>query len=130
MRVDEVRDLFIFDGLSDEQLGALLAAAEAVPFVANEILFSEGQPADSWWVLLDGQVELVRKAGRDEAVVMMTMERPGVWAGGFKAWDDAGSYLATGRGATSGRMLRIASSDLGDFTRTWFPFSVHQIQGF
>ena len=33
---------------------------------------------------------------------MMTMDRPGVWAGGFQAWDDASSYLATGRGASSG----------------------------
>jgi signal transduction histidine kinase len=130
MRVEEVRDLFLFDGLTDEQLGTLLAAGEEVRFAEGDLLFREGEPAESWWVLLEGFVELVRKAGRDEAVVMMTMERPGVWAGGFKAWDDASSYLATGRGAIAGRMLRIPSSVLGDLMREWFPFSVHQIQGF
>ena len=94
-------------------------------------LFHEGDPADFWWVLLDGRVELVRRAGREEAVVMMTMDRPGVWAGGFHAWDDESSYLATGRGASSGRdvpgaVARRSASSRGP----WFPFGVHLIEGF
>jgi signal transduction histidine kinase len=130
MQVDELRELFIFEGLSDEQLGVLLAAGNEVRFDDGTVLFREGEPADSWWVLLDGRVDLVRRAGREEAVVMRTMDRAGVWAGGFRAWDEESSYLATGRGAGSGRMLRLPSSALGELARAWFPFGVHLIEGF
>ena len=94
------------------------------------MLFVEGEPADRWWVLLSGRVELVRRAGRRDAVVMMKMERPGLWAGGFQAWNPQSSYLATAHGASAGTMLRLPSSALGDLVRSWFPFSVHLIEGF
>ena len=94
------------------------------------MLFVEGEPADRWWVLLSGRVELVRRAGRRDAVVMLTWERPGVWAGGFRAWNPESSYLATGRGASAGSMLRLPSSALGELARSWFPFGVHLIEGF
>ncbi len=130
MDVAALRDLFLFAGVSDDQLAELLAAGEVVAFDEGTELFREGDPAEFWWVLLDGRVDLVRRAGRAEAVVMLTMERPGVWAGGFMAWDQSSSYLATGRGASAGRMLRVPSPALGDLARSWFPFGVHLIEGF
>ncbi len=130
MDLDDLRPLFLFDGVSDEQLAGLVAAGDEVAFAGGDELFHEGTPADHWWVLLDGRVELLRAAGREEPVVLRTMERPGVWAGGFRAWDDSSSYLATGRGASAGRMLRVPSEALGDLARAWVPFGVHLIEGF
>ena len=60
-------------------------------------LFHEGEHADFWWVLVDGAIDLVRHVGREETVVGR-MDVPGRWAGGFRAWDEHGVYLATGRG--------------------------------
>jgi signal transduction histidine kinase len=130
MDVAELRRLFIFEGVGEDQLGDLLAVADEVPFAAEQELFREGEPADHWWVLLEGRVQLVRQAGREQAVVMLTMERPGVWAGGFRAWNAESSYLATGRGAEAGRMMRVPSAELGRLARSWFPFGVHLIEGF
>jgi signal transduction histidine kinase len=130
MDAQELGGLFLLDGLTDEQLRELADAAEVVDFADGQELFREGDLAAFWWVLLDGRVQLVRRAGRDEAVVMMTMERPGTWAGGFQAWDDASTYLATARGVSPGRMLRIPSDAFGRFARSWFPFGVHLIVGF
>jgi signal transduction histidine kinase len=130
MNVADLRGLFLFDGLTDAQLTELIAAGDEVEFAEGDELFHEGAPADFWWVLLDGRVELVRQAGREAPIVMMTMERPGVWAGGFHAWDASSSYLATGRGAGTGRMLRVPSPALGELARAWFPFGVHLIEGF
>ena len=130
MHIDDLRDLFVLEGLNDDQLRELVAVAEEVPFDQGQELFHEGEPADSWWVLLDGRVDLVRRAGREEPVVLMTMDRPGVWAGGFRAWNDASNVLATGRGASSGRMLRVPSVALGELARAWFPFGVHIIEGY
>ncbi len=130
MQLDDLRPLFIFDGVSDDELRLLLEAGEEVPFHEGMELFREGTPADWWWVLVDGMVDLVRQAGREEPVVMRTMDRPGLWAGGFRAWDQTSSYLATGRGASDGRMFRVPSTALGDLARAWFPFGVHLIEGF
>jgi signal transduction histidine kinase len=130
MDVAELRGLFLFDALTDEQLAALLAAGEEVRFGAGQELFHESAPAESWWVLVEGRVDLVRQAGREEPVVLLTADRPGVWAGGFRAWDANSGYLATARGASAGRMLRVPSAALGELARSWFPFAVHLIEGF
>ena len=130
MKIEDLRRLFLFEGLTDDQLAELLAVAEDRPFVAGEELFYEGDPSECWWVLLEGKVEMVRRAGREEAVVLMTMDRPGVWAGGFQAWDHESGYLATARGATDGRLLRVPAEVLGELATRWFPFGVHLIKGF
>ena len=129
MELDDLRDLFLFDGLNDDQLQELIAAGEEVHFSEGELLFHQGEPADFWWVLLEGRVNLARRAGREESVVN-TMDRPGVWAGGFRAWADSAGYLTTGRAQSPGRMLRVPAAALGALARAWFPFGVHLIEGF
>lgn len=129
MRVDDLRSIYLFDGLSAEQLLELIAVGDEVPFDEGQELFREGDPADFWWVLLDGRVNLVRRTGHEESVVSV-LERPGVWAGGFRAWTDVAGYLATGRGASSGRIFRVPAASLAALARAWFPFGVHLINGF
>jgi signal transduction histidine kinase len=129
MQIQELRSLFVFEGLSDEQLAQLGAASTTVSFGNGDILFREGDPADFWWVLLDGHVELLRRSEHEESVVSV-MDRPGLWSGGFRAWTDSAGYLATGRASGSGRMLQVPAAALGELVRTWFPFGVHLIAGF
>ena len=112
MLVDELRPIFLFDGLTDAQLADLARGRRGGRVRGGEELFQEGDPADFWWVLLDGRVQIVRRAGRTEPVVMTTMERPGQWAGGFQAWAEA-SYLATGRGEDAGHVFRVPAAELG-----------------
>ena len=128
MGVQDLRAVALFDGLTDGQLGELAAAGSEVGFAAGEELFVEGRPAEAWWVLLDGSVSLVRRVGHDETV-LAEMRSPGQWAGGFRAWDPHGVYLATGRGAVPGRMLRVPATALRALADAWFPFGVHLIQG-
>ena len=128
IRLDEVREFPLFQGLSDAQVQALLDGGEEVPVVPGETLFREGDVAAYWWVLVDGTVELVRHSGRDETVVGR-IDVPGRWAGGFAAWDQHGVYLATGRGGTPGRMLRVPAEVLRSQMEEWFPLAVHLISG-
>jgi signal transduction histidine kinase len=79
-------------------------------------------------VLLDGKVELLRRAGREVSVVNV-MERPGVWAGGFRAWNDAAGYMATARATTPGRMFRVPAQAFGEWARSAFPLGAHIISG-
>ncbi|MGO4256021.1 sensor histidine kinase [Marmoricola sp. RAF53] len=128
MDLADVRAIPLFDGLTDEQVGQLLELGEPVEIVPGAELFHEGEHADFWWVLVDGKVELVRHVGNED-VVVGAMDQPGRWAGGFQAWDAQGVYLATGRGALPGRLLRLPAEALRDRFTAWFPFGVHLVQG-
>jgi len=126
--IELLRSLPLFDGLSDDQLRELLAAGEVRSFGPGDVLFREARPADDWWVLLDGTIELIRHVGHEDTV-LGAMSSPGQWAGGFRAWDQHGIYLGTSRPTTTGRILRIPAARLGDLANSWFPFGVHLIKG-
>jgi signal transduction histidine kinase len=126
-RVEELRPLGLFDGLTDDQLSDLLADGEERAFATGEELFREGEPAEYWWVLVEGRVDLVRHI-RSERTVLGAME-PGTWAGGFRAWDEHGAYLASGQAATPGRIVRITAPALRGWSRRWFTFGEHLIEG-
>ena len=128
IHADDLRELDLFHGLSDDQLLDLIAMGEEVGFGAGEELFREGEPADFWWVLVDGSINLVRHVGREETL-LGAMDAPGRWAGGFRAWDDHGVYLATGRASADGRVLRVPAAALKAWTSAWFPFGGHLIEG-
>ena len=128
MRVDELRALALFGGLTDQQLAELVEGSAEVSVQPGAELFREGEHADFWWVLLDGVIDLVRQTGPEETVVAK-MEIPGQWAGGFRAWDDQGVYLATGRGATVGRILQVPAEVLRERFKAWNPLGGHLIEG-
>jgi signal transduction histidine kinase len=128
MRVADLRSLSIFDGLTDDQLAELIEGGIEVRVEPGVDLFHEGEHADFWWVLVDGAIDLVRHVGREETVVGR-MHTPGRWAGGFRAWDEHGVYLATGRGVAAGRVLRVPAEVLRERSNAWFPFGGHLIEG-
>jgi signal transduction histidine kinase len=128
MRTAELRSLAIFDGLTDDQLAELAEGGTEVRAEPGTELFCEGQPADFWWVLLDGGIDLIRRIGR-EAVVVGKMDVPGRWAGGFRAWDEHGVYLATGLVTTGTRVLRVPAEVLRERVSAWFPLGMHLIEG-
>jgi signal transduction histidine kinase len=127
-QLDELRSISLFSGLTDQQLSEFVAGSSEVVIHPGLELFREGEHADFWWVLLDGVVELSRHVGGEETVVAR-MDVPGRWAGGFRAWDDQGVYLATGRAATTGRVLRVPAEVLRERMAAWFPLGGHLIEG-
>ena len=128
MRAADLRAISLFDGLTDNQLAELAEGGTEVRIEPGAELFHEGEQADFWWVLVDGAVDLLRHIGREDTVVGR-MDEPGRWAGGFRAWDEHGVYLATGRGAVAGRLLRVPAEVLRDRIHAWFPLGQHLIQG-
>ena len=127
MRIDELRELAIFEKVSDERLEQLLEVGRTIEIEPGLQLFTEGDPADDWWVLVEGAVDLYRTVGREEARVGQML--PGRWAGGFRAWDEDGVYLATGRGVDFGRLLKVPAADLRDLIEEWLPLAVHLVRG-
>jgi signal transduction histidine kinase len=128
MRVEDLRPLAIFEGVSDERLAQLVAVGDEVTVAPGDEVFHEGAPAESWWVLLEGAVALFRTVGREETQVGR-LDVPGRWAGGFQAWDEHGVYLASGRVLEAGRMLRVPAAELRGLMEQWLPLAVHLIRG-
>jgi signal transduction histidine kinase len=128
MKAQDLRGLALFAGLTDEQLGELIDSSTEVPIEPGEVLFHEGEPADYWWVLVDGAIALHRQIGREDTV-MGKIDVPGRWAGGFRAWDEHGVYLASGRGIAEGRVLRVPADVLRERVDAWFPLGGHLIKG-
>ncbi len=125
---DELRAVPILDAFTDEQVADMAAAGTEETYAAGDRIFHEGRPAEDWWVLLDGRIDLIRRIGHEEAV-MATMENAGQWAGGFKAWDDNGVYMGSARVMAETRVFRLPAPELGRFGETWFPFAVHLLRG-
>lgn len=128
MRAEDLRALDLFDGLGAEQLAELIESGREVPFAVGDVLWTEGGHADSWWLLVDGAVDLLRRTSTEDMRVGR-MDAPGKWAGGFRAWVESGIYLATGVGAEPGRMLEVPAVALRELTDRWFPFGGHLIRG-
>ena len=127
--VEELASLPLLAGLSHAQLAELAAAGEEVLLVPGDVAFRGGQPAEHWWLLLDGTLELVRRVGHEDTVVG-TMQTPGQWAGGFRAWDPNGVYMATGQVVAPSRLLQVPAEQLAAMSQSWFAFGVHMIKGF
>ena len=128
MRAEDLRGIPLFAGLTDAQLDELIDGSTEVTIELGADLFHEGEPADFWWVLVDGVIALHRKIGREDTV-MGKMDVPGRWAGGFRAWDEHGVYLASGRGLAEGRVLRVPTDVLRERIDAWFPLAGHLIKG-
>ena len=129
MDVEELRGIELFTGLTDDQLaeladrwrrGALRARRRAVHRGrARRRVVGAARRGRSTWS--------ARSAARTSWSPGWTC--PGRWAGGFRAWDDNGIYLATGRGATPGRVLRLDAPRLRELVNHWFPLAGHLIGG-
>ncbi len=124
----ELRSLALFEKVTEDELEGLLALGGEVVFGSGDELWVQGGPAECWWVVIEGRIDLVRLAGHEETLVG-AMAQPGQWAGGFTAWDEHAVYLANGRAASDGRALRVSSTDLKAWTSALDPFGAHLIEG-
>jgi signal transduction histidine kinase len=125
----DLSTLSVLNGMSTAQLEKLAALGTEVRFEAGDVLFREGDPAEYWWLFLDGEIDAIRRVGHEE-VVAGTMGEPGQWAGGFLAWTDDAGYMATARATKAGRFFRVPSRDLADFVRGELPLAAHLCAGF
>jgi signal transduction histidine kinase len=128
MELHDLRRIGLFDGSDDDQLSTLLSVGTEVAFDCDDVIFQENHPAEFWWVLLHGSIDLLRHVGHEETKLGV-MDVPGRWAGGFRAWDEHGAYLATGRASTAGCVLRVAAEDLRMLWAARFPLGLYLIEG-
>src|ERR1700749_4313676 len=80
----ELRTLFLFEKLTDEQLDRLCAEGH-VEIIEPGPVFAEGDPARNLYVLIEGSLVTSRRVGGDDVEVARTSQR-GVYTGAFMAY--------------------------------------------
>ncbi len=130
MLAEELRQTFLFAQLTESQLAELAAAGSVAHPQAGDILWHEGEPADSFWMLLEGELEFNQHAP-GQKVTLMTINRRGVWVGGFRAFGEGpgSTYRATGRALQTSRVFQLPSPELGRLISEWFPMGKHLLDG-
>ena len=128
---DELRTLFLFESLADDQL-EWLAREGYLLDVEEGIVFAEGDPAACCYVLLDGEVRLCKLSHGEELEVNRTSQR-GVYAGAFTAFlgaDERMGYTVTMRVTQPSRFFVVDANTMATMVNQWFPMAVHLIEGF
>lgn len=129
---EALRELFLFEKLSDEQLAWLAERGEVRSYPAGAVVHRSGHPATHLFVLLEGTLSLSIRAGGSEVEVNRTDHR-GSYSGAFFAYLDmpgAHTYRGTLRAVTPCRFWLLPAADFGWAVRTWSPMATHLLQGF
>lgn len=129
--VEELRTLFLFEGMTPEQLAEVTASSEVRTYPAGSTVYRAGEPSNALWVLLDGTLRLVRHADGEEVVVNETDYR-GSYAGAVRAFATsagAAAYPTSLHAVTDCRFLRYGADDFAAFVQKWFPMAVHLFDG-
>jgi signal transduction histidine kinase len=127
---DELRTLFLFEKLTDDQSDWLCRRGRVEEFTAGPV-YAEGDPADRFYVLLGGTVVLSRRVGDDDVEVSRT-STPGAYAGAWQAYlGDRFPQLYTNsmRVTEASRFFVIDASVFAELVNEWFPMAVHLLEG-
>jgi signal transduction histidine kinase len=125
----ELRTLFLFEKLSDEQL-AYLCREGHVEQAEPGPVYTEGDPAENFYVMLEGTVVLSRRVGADDVEVTRASDR-GVYAGAFTAYIDREPqvYNNSMRATEPSRFFVLSAGTFAQLMREWFPMPVHLLEG-
>jgi signal transduction histidine kinase len=129
-RADELRTLFLFEGLTTEQLAWLCREGHVEQYEAG-LIFAEGEPGDWCYVLLDGVLVLSRKVGGEDVEVVRSSQR-GSYAGAFQAFlgDQVPQvYTATLTVPEPSRLFVLSAAKYAQMIHQWFPMAQHLLEG-
>jgi len=127
---DELRSLFLFEKLTDEQLHWLCGHGQVQLFEPGPV-FTEGEPATCFYVLIEGKLVLSRRVADDDVEINRTSFR-GAYAGAMTAYMGEWmpqNYTASMRVVEPSRFYVIDSASFADLMRDWFPMAVHLLEG-
>lgn len=110
---DVVRQAPLFAALDDEAAAALKATMTRRDIARGEVLFSEGDPGDRLYIIIEGKIKLGRASG-DGRENLLAILGPGEMFGELSLFDP-GPRNATATAVADTSLLGVGSDDLA----TW-----------
>jgi len=100
----------LFPTLSQEQIDWLTEHGDEITLDSGTVLFAQGAPAEQFYVVLEGEVQITKQTGLSET--LLTIHRPGQFTGELSLLTAGAQHIATGRTTTDVRLLRISVDHL------------------
>ena len=128
---DQLRELFLFADLTDEQLAWVSEHSDIVEVPAGQDIVVEGEPAGCFYVLLTGSISMSRNVG-GETVETTRSDFRGAYFGAVQFYledESAALYPASVRALTDSTVLALPRTDFAEVFTRWFPMARHLLQG-
>ena len=127
---DELRRLFLFEALDADQLAWLSEHGRVERRTLGSPVFSEGEPATCFFVLLEGTISMHRQVEGTDVEVNRT-NQVGAYGGATQAFVRSADsvYLNTLQSVTDARFWVIEADAFGAKIREWFPMAMHMLEG-
>ncbi|QFZ72645.1 histidine kinase [Streptomyces fagopyri] len=126
----ELGTLFLFEKLDQDQLERLCREGRVEQFDAGPV-YTEGDEATCFYVLLEGTVVMSRRVGADDVEISRSSQR-GVYAGAMQAYlngPDQTFYKGSMRVTVPSRFFVLPAATFAAVLRDWFPMAVHLLEG-
>ncbi|WP_042395393.1 ATP-binding protein [Streptacidiphilus carbonis] len=127
---EELRGLFLFEKLTFEQLAWLCRKGRVEAFEPGPV-YTEGEPATCFYVMVEGTVVLSHRVGPDDVEVNRSSS-PGVYAGAFQAYLGERVpqvYMNSMRVVSPSRFFVLSAHDFAGMMHDWFPMAEHLLEG-
>ncbi|MDR8414645.1 ATP-binding protein [Nonomuraea sp. 3-1Str] len=130
--IDELRKLFLFERLSDEQLTKLAMSGQVLSYATDDLIIRQGEPAECFAVLIEGEIQMLQETVSAGTVAMPRTSQPGVYGGATSAYlgDRAPQYYQNSLRATAPtRMFLLPAKKFAHIVTEWFPMAMHLLDG-
>lgn len=108
--LDQLRDIGLFGGLGDDVLRSFVATLTVNELTAGAVVFKEGECGRELYVILDGEVEVLRRSKRGHETRVAILG-PGDWFGEMSVLDVL-PRSATTRILAPTHLLRLTAHEL------------------
>ncbi|GAA3474709.1 ATP-binding protein [Nonomuraea roseola] len=129
--IDELRKLFLFERLTDEQLTLLATKGEVRGYERDEYVLRQGEPSEHFFVLIEGEVQMLTDTSAGPVSQPRTSQ-PGVYAGAVQAYLGNRApdvYQHSLRATAPSRMFVLPAKKFGYIVTEWFPMAFHLLEG-
>lgn len=110
MNRNQLKKFPFFNPLPDEELRGLLASFKASTYPAGKLLFMEGDPGESFSLVLSGEIEIVKALDSPEERVLAVVEE-GDYLGEMSLLNPEGRRSASARTRTPVQLMEMTRAD-------------------
>ncbi|MEM8533110.1 MAG: ATP-binding protein [Chloroflexota bacterium] len=116
--IERLRQLPTFAPLADDVLEWLLEHSHELMLDAGDMLFTEGQSANYFYILLDGQVQIAKRMGGQE--IILATHEAGAFTGEIPLLTGT-AYIASARVLQPTQVLRVDQESFEELLATCKP---------
>ncbi len=116
MSQEAIRSVPLFASLPPEEIARLAQSLRPVELKENSILMREGMLDPRYYILLEGEVEIIKAMGQPDERVLAVRQAPS-FIGEMSLFSDDGKHTASVRSLTELQLLELGRDDLDGLLR-------------